>query len=75
MSRKTSPYDMLPVEVALEIVLKHSQTLPVVSLPLELAAGSVLAEDVFSSDPLPPFRASIMDGYALIADVRQNLRL
>lgn len=27
--------------------------------------GSVLAEDVFAKDDLPPFRASVMDGYAV----------
>ena len=26
--------------------------------------GSILAEDVFAKDQLPPFRASVMDGYA-----------
>ena len=27
--------------------------------------GSVLAEDIFAVDDLPPFRASVMDGYAV----------
>ena len=29
--------------------------------------GRVLAEDVFAKDPLPPFPASIKDGYAVLA--------
>ena len=29
--------------------------------------GQVLAEDVYASDPLPPFPASVKDGYAVIA--------
>jgi gephyrin len=31
------------------------------------ALGRVLAEDVFAKDPLPPFPASIKDGYAVLA--------
>lgn len=31
----------------------------------ELLLGSVLAEDVVAKDDLPPFRASVMDGYAV----------
>ena len=27
--------------------------------------GSVLAEDIFALDDLPPYRASVMDGYAV----------
>ena len=31
------------------------------------ALGRVLAEDIHAKDPLPPFPASIKDGYAVIA--------
>ena len=35
----------------------------------------VLASDVFSKDPLPPFPASIKDGYAVIGECRgSNIR-
>ena len=27
--------------------------------------GSILAQDIFAKDDLPPFRASVMDGYAV----------
>ena len=30
------------------------------------ALGRVLTEDVFAQDPLPPFPASIKDGYAVL---------
>ena len=30
--------------------------------------GSVLAEDIYAKDHLPPFRASVMDGYAIKYD-------
>lgn len=31
------------------------------------ALGFVLAEDIFAKDPLPPFPASIKDGYAVLS--------
>ncbi len=33
------------------------------------ALGGILAEDVFARDPLPPFPASIKDGYAVLGNV------
>ncbi|CDW71322.1 molybdopterin biosynthesis [Stylonychia lemnae] len=32
---------------------------------LDISAGMVLADDVYAIDNLPPFRASVMDGYAV----------
>ncbi|GJN01448.1 hypothetical protein PR202_ga18715 [Eleusine coracana subsp. coracana] len=59
---------MLPVEEALAAVLSaaagHATPRDV---PLHDALGLVLAEDVCAPDPLPPFRASIKDGYAVVA--------
>ncbi len=62
-----SPYEMLPVDQALRIVLEHAQRLPPVDLPLLQAAGSILAGDIVAQEPLPPFPASIKDGYAVVA--------
>ena len=36
--------------------------------------GSTLAQDVFALVPLPPFNASIKDGYAVIAEDGDGLR-
>ncbi|XP_074556443.1 molybdopterin biosynthesis protein CNX1 isoform X1 [Curcuma longa] len=58
---------MLSVEEALRIVLGAAERLPPVSVPLHEALGLVLAEDVCAPDPLPPYRASIKDGYAVVA--------
>ncbi len=45
---------------------------PVTSLPLDAAAGLVLAEDVLAGVSLPPFDNSAMDGYAVrAADVSE----
>ena len=62
-----SHYAMLPVPEALEIVLAQAQVLETVQVPLVAALGRVLAEPVLAQDPLPPFAASIKDGYAVWA--------
>ena len=62
-----SHYAMLPVPEALEIVLAQALMLEKVRVPLAAALGRVLAEPVRAHDPLPPFAASIKDGYAVCA--------
>lgn len=62
-----SSYRMLPVPEALEIVLGQSVPLPVVEVPLRDALGMTLAADVKAQEPLPPFPASMKDGYAVVA--------
>ncbi|XP_062016980.1 molybdopterin biosynthesis protein CNX1-like [Rosa rugosa] len=66
MMAETKPA-MLSAEEALEIVLRVIQRLPPVTVPLHDALGKVLAEDIRAGDPLPPFPASIKDGYAVVA--------
>jgi molybdopterin molybdotransferase len=57
---------MLPVEEALQIVLRHCRPLTAVQTPLTPAAlGSVLAEDMASDVDMPPFDKALMDGYAV----------
>ncbi|KAI3725257.1 hypothetical protein L1987_65038 [Smallanthus sonchifolius] len=58
---------MIAVEEALSIVLDASKRLPPVTVALHDALGKVLAEDIRAPDPLPPYPASIKDGYAVIA--------
>ncbi|XP_073003333.1 molybdopterin biosynthesis protein CNX1 [Typha latifolia] len=58
---------MIPVGEALRIVLSVAKRLDPVTVPLHDAPGHVLAEDVRAPDPLPPYRASIKDGYAVVA--------
>lgn len=60
-------YPMLPVADALAIVLRETQPLPAQLMPLAEVAGLILAETVTAPEPLPPFPASIKDGYAVIA--------
>lgn len=62
-----SSYPMLPVADALAIVLSETQPLPPQTMPLTDVIGLLLAETVTAPEPLPPFPASIKDGYAVIA--------
>ncbi len=62
-----SPYPMLPVSEALTMVLAQAQPLPPERVPLADALGRILAEDVVAEQPLPPFPASVKDGYAVVA--------
>ncbi|KAF3455238.1 hypothetical protein FNV43_RR05686 [Rhamnella rubrinervis] len=58
---------MISVNEALQLVLRVAQRLPPVTVPLHDALGKVLAEDIRAPDPLPPYPASIKDGYAVVA--------
>ncbi|KAM3741039.1 hypothetical protein ACB098_08G145500 [Castanea mollissima] len=58
---------MVSADEALQIVLSVAQRLPPVTIPLLDALGKVLAEDIRAPDPLPPYPASVKDGYAVIA--------
>lgn len=53
---------------ALATVLAHATLLPAERVPLVEASGRVLAEDFVASADFPPFPASTMDGYAVIAN-------
>ncbi|HEX3722888.1 MAG TPA: gephyrin-like molybdotransferase Glp [Nitrolancea sp.] len=64
----TSTVDrMLHPDEALEIVLRHVRPLPSQAVPLAESAGRILAEDFVADQDLPPFPASTMDGFAVIA--------
>ncbi|KAL8582628.1 hypothetical protein ACOMHN_048813 [Nucella lapillus] len=71
---RESPYPLVQVDKALTTVLQHALALPAVSVKLADALGYYLAEDVHAADPLPPFPASIKDGYAVIAADGAGLR-
>ena len=59
---RKSPFPMISVEEAQNIVLGHCSTLGIIKMKFSEAHGFILAEDVFATDPLPPFPASIKDG-------------
>jgi molybdopterin molybdotransferase len=59
---------VIPVETALEIVLRHTPALGSETVPLGEAPGRVLAQDVAADRDLPPFDRSAMDGFAVRAE-------
>jgi molybdopterin molybdotransferase len=58
---------LISVEEAQRIVLEHTKRLDAERVPIERAAGRVLAAPVEAVVDLPPFPSSAMDGYALRA--------
>jgi molybdenum cofactor synthesis domain-containing protein len=69
-----SPYPMISVEEAVETVLRHVAPLTPVRVPFDDALGLVLAQDVAAAEPMPPFAASAVDGYAVIAADTSSIR-
>jgi molybdopterin molybdotransferase len=61
-------YTMISVEEAAATILAHVAPLGTERLPASDAYGRVLAREVRSSEAMPPFNASTMDGYAVLAD-------
>lgn len=59
---------MLSVEEALEKISENTPSPTIVEAPVNISlVGSVVAEDVYAAEAVPAFRASIVDGYAVIA--------
>ena len=62
---------MIPLQEARDHLLARIEALPARRVSLEQALGLVLAEPVFSAEPIPAFANTAMDGYALrAADTR-----
>ncbi|CAG1961932.1 unnamed protein product [Fusarium graminearum] len=65
---RESPYPMLPVKEALALIEQHTTGPEVVTASVDQSiVNSVLAEDVEAKENVPAFRASIVDGYAVVA--------
>ncbi|CAL8471737.1 g11279 [Coccomyxa elongata] len=60
-------YRMVSIAEAQETVLKAISPLPVMSIGLMDAMGYILGKNVIAREPLPPFPASIKDGYAVVS--------
>ena len=64
---RESPYPMLSVEEATAMILQHTPDPTVSKFAINGdLVGHVLAEDVKAKEAVPAFRASIVDGYAVI---------
>ncbi len=59
---------MIPLDEARRYVLDGCSPLAAVTMPVEAAAGLVLAEAVTSAEAVPPFDNTAMDGFALRAE-------
>lgn len=65
---RSSPYPMLSVEEALRKISEQTPEPTIVEAPVNTSiVGSVVAEDVYAAEAVPAYRASIVDGYAIIA--------
>jgi gephyrin len=65
---RESPYPMLTVQKAIEEILEKTPSLGTITRHVDTSlVGYTLAEDVTASEPVPAFRASIVDGYAIVA--------
>ena len=67
-SRTTDQSPTIGVTEAVEAVVEAVQPLPREEVPLAEALGRVVAQGVKSTDDIPPFDNSAMDGYALRAE-------
>jgi molybdopterin molybdotransferase len=56
---------MISFEEALQRLLESARPLGAERVPIDLAAGRVLAEDITARGPMPAFDYSSMDGYAV----------
>ncbi|KAG6007627.1 hypothetical protein E4U21_005708 [Claviceps maximensis] len=66
---RESPYPMISVDTALALISEHTPSPEILTCPVDdrLLLNSVLAEDVTAQENVPAFRASIVDGYAVVA--------
>ncbi|KAG0165198.1 hypothetical protein DFQ30_008843 [Apophysomyces sp. BC1015] len=63
---RSSPYPLLAVEDAQKIIAEHIRPLETVEVPLSQdLIGCVLAKDVKAIEPVPGYRAAVVDGYAV----------
>lgn len=62
---------MISIEEALQLICKYTEPLnsnDKLEEDLERCHGRILDGDLYSKYDLPPFRASIKDGYAVLAN-------
>ena len=57
--------ELISVEEAQRVILERARPLDAERVPIERAAGRVLAEPALAATDLPPFPSSAMDGFAL----------
>ncbi|KAF7992902.1 hypothetical protein HCN44_005683 [Aphidius gifuensis] len=71
---RKSPYPMISMEKVASIIQSYNWSGDCETINLWNCHGRILADDIYSLCDLPPFRASIKDGYAVIASDGKGLR-
>ncbi|KAK5998263.1 Molybdopterin adenylyltransferase [Cladobotryum mycophilum] len=72
---RESPYPMVSVDDALAMIAEYTPESQVDTAKVdEKMVGSVLAEDVKARENVPAFRASIVDGYAVVVPKDGNVK-
>ncbi|KAK1776038.1 gephyrin [Copromyces sp. CBS 386.78] len=72
---RESPYPMLSVTEALSQIAQHTPSPQIVTAKVDSSLiGAVLAQDVSARENVPAFRASIVDGYAVVVPQDGNMR-
>ena len=61
-----SPWPLMLVDEAHKVILNSTDVCNAETVSYKSIAGRYLAQDVHAAEPLPPFPASIKDGYAVI---------
>jgi gephyrin len=65
---------MITVDEALDIIANNTEILGSITVPVnENLVGMVLAEDIYAKEPVPGYRASILDGYAVVGKIYLSL--
>ncbi|XP_055343263.1 gephyrin-like [Paramacrobiotus metropolitanus] len=64
---RKSPFPIIPVPDAQQMMLKECDIGGQEMVSLRDALGRIVAEQITAKDPLPPFRASTKDGYAVLS--------
>lgn len=72
---RESPYPMISVGDALALIARHTPSPePITAKVNEHLVGRVLAEDITARENVPAFRASIVDGYAVVVPKDGNMK-
>lgn len=64
---------MIKVEEAKNIILCSTASLEIETVDISSALNRILAEDIYSSENIPAFNNSAMDGYAIVTSSLNNL--
>lgn len=67
---RKSSYPMISVDEAIAIVMRNTIPLQEELVDVSDSCDRILASTIKAKEPFPTFRASIMDGYAILAPIK-----